>query len=106
MRASLVRAALAGVALFSVPAAHAQSRTTPPLLAPGPKECPPDVSKPPRETSGSAPLSDQLSESKGVICPPARVDPSIVVDPPATNGSMPVISPPGTPGGDPSIVPK
>jgi hypothetical protein len=106
MRASLFGAALAVVAAFTIPAAHAQSRTTPPLLAPGAKECPPDVSKPPRDTPGSPPLSDQLSESKGVICPPARIDPSIVARPPTTSGSMPVIAPPGSPGGDPNIVPK
>jgi hypothetical protein len=29
----------------------------------------------PGETTGSANLSDELSRSKGVICPPAEVDP-------------------------------
>jgi hypothetical protein len=50
-------------------------------------------------------LSDELSRSKGVICPPAEVDPSISV-PPTGGGVMPVIPPPGTPGGDPTIIPK
>jgi hypothetical protein len=59
---------------------------------------------PPGET-GSANLSDELSRSKGVICPPAEVDPSISV-PPTGGGVMPVIPPPGTPGGDPTIIPK
>jgi hypothetical protein len=59
----------------------------------------------PGETTGSANLSDELSRSKGVICPPAEVDPSIAV-PPTGGGVMPVIPPPGTPGGDPNIVPK
>jgi hypothetical protein len=31
------------------------------------------------ETTGSANLSDELSRSKGVICPPAEIDPSISV---------------------------
>jgi hypothetical protein len=59
----------------------------------------------PGETTGSANLSDELSRSKSVICPPAEVDPSIAV-PPTGGGVMPVIPPPGTPGGDPYIVPK
>jgi hypothetical protein len=59
----------------------------------------------PGETTGSADLSPELSRSKGVICPPAEVDPGIAV-PPTGGGVMPVIPPPGTPGGDPYIVPK
>jgi hypothetical protein len=55
--------------------------------------------------SGSANLSDELSRSKGVICPPAGVDPGISV-PAVGGGVMPVIPPPGTPGGDPSVIPK
>jgi hypothetical protein len=57
------------------------------------------------ETTGSANLSDELSRSNGVICPPAEVDPGISVIPPG-RGVMPVIPPPGTPGGDPTIIPK
>jgi hypothetical protein len=57
------------------------------------------------ETTGSANLSDELSRSKGVICPPAEIDPGISA--PLTGGGvMPVIPPPGTPGGDPRIIPK
>ena len=59
----------------------------------------------PGETTGSANLSDELSRSKGVICPPAEVDPGIFV-PPKVGEVTPAIPPPGTPGGDPSIVPK
>jgi hypothetical protein len=59
----------------------------------------------PGETTGSSQLSDQLSQSKGVICPPAGIDPGIAA-PPVGGGRTPVIPPPGTPGGDPSIVPK
>jgi hypothetical protein len=57
------------------------------------------------ETTGSANLSDELSRSKGVICPPAGVDPGISA-PPVGGGVTPVIPPPGTPGGDPGLVPK
>jgi hypothetical protein len=59
----------------------------------------------PGETTGSGTLSDQLSRSKGIICPPAGVDPGIAV-PPVGGGRTPVIPPPGTPDGDSSIVPK
>jgi hypothetical protein len=57
----------------------------------------------PGETTGSANLSDELSRSKGVICPPAEIDPSISAP---GRGVTPVIPPPGTPGGDPTIIPK
>jgi hypothetical protein len=59
----------------------------------------------PGETTGSVNLSDQLSRSKGVICPPAGIDPGISV-PPVGGGVTPVIPPPGTPGGDPGLIPK
>jgi hypothetical protein len=51
------------------------------------------------------PLSDQLAASKGVICPPAGIDPQMQQRPPE-GGVMKVIPPPGSPGGDPSIQPK
>jgi hypothetical protein len=59
----------------------------------------------PGETTGSVDLGDQLSRSKGIICPPAGVDPGIAA-PPVGGGTTPVIPPPGTPGGDPNIIPK
>jgi len=82
----------------------------PPTFGPPPNQntCPPDSrGSAPRsdETAGGRTLSDQLAESKGVICPPAGVDPGITV-PPIGGGRMPVIPPPGTPGGDPNIQPK
>jgi hypothetical protein len=69
--------------------------------------CPPDVrGNPPTVGGGSSqPLSERLAESKGVICPPAAVDPEMQVPPPA-GGQLKVIPPPGTPGGDPSVQPK
>jgi hypothetical protein len=57
------------------------------------------------ETTGSANLSDELSRSKGVICPPAEIDPGISA-PLTGGGATPVIPPPGTPGGDPRVIPK
>jgi hypothetical protein len=78
----------------------AQDRAVPPLLSPSPNaECqrqtlglpPPALG----ETPGSASLSDQLSRSKGVICPPAGIDPGLAV-PPVGGGITPVIPPPGT----------
>jgi len=54
---------------------------------------------------GSANLSDKLSKSEGVICPPRGLDPEIAMPPPG-GGVTPVIPPPGSPGGDPSVRPK
>jgi hypothetical protein len=45
-------------------------------------------------STGTATLSDRLSRSKGIICPPAGVDPGIAA--PAVGGGVtPVIPPPG-----------
>jgi hypothetical protein len=79
-----------------------------PLLSPSPKQdCQrgAEALPAPGETDGSVNLSDELSRSKGVICPPAGIDPGIAA-PPVGGRVMPVIPPPGTPGGDPSIIPK
>jgi|GEM_PF-1717165 len=56
-----------------------------------------------RDSKGT--LSDQLAESKGVICPPAGVDPGIQQRP-TEGGTMRIIPAPGGPGGDPSLQPK
>ncbi len=75
---------------------------------PAPTACPPDA-KSDAPTIGrgkpSESLSDKLSESKGVICPPAGVDPDMEVKPPA-GGELKVIPPPGGPGGNPNVQPK
>ena len=87
-----------------------ERRTQPPPATqlPTRPDCPPDGAVTPRpgETTGSPPLSDRLSQSKGVICPPKGVDPGIVNEPPRNNAPTPVIPPPGTPGGDPGSQPK
>ena len=76
----------------------------PPLNTPA--VCPPDVKgSPPTIGSGGRDLSDKLSDLKGVICPPAGVDPDIRVQP-RQGGDIKVIPPPGSPGGDPNVEPK
>ncbi len=103
---TLILLAAAGGAFVSFPAADAQSQFTPPSTVPlAAPQCERGAALPPGETTGSATLSDQLAQSKGVICPPAGVDPGIAA-PPVGGGRTPVIPPPGSPGGDPSIVPK
>jgi len=91
--------------LASLVPARAQTNTPP---ATPNQFCPPGsdhATRTPNENTGSGTLSDKLSESKGVICPPAGVDPGLTAPPPG-GGRMPVIPPPGTPGGDPSLQPK
>jgi hypothetical protein len=71
----------------------------PPTQTPGTKD--------PSVTTGSGrneSLSDRLSRSDGVLCPP-DVDSNIRRPPPGT-GKTPVIPPPGSPGGDPNVQPK
>jgi hypothetical protein len=60
--------------------------------------------KPRSETTGTS-LSEQLTRSDGVICPPSGVDSDIKARTPE-GGRTPVIAPPGSPGGDPNIRPK
>jgi hypothetical protein len=112
MRTKNLTALAVTVATLSIPAARAQLErpVAPPALSQpsNPRDCPllPTPGAPSsNETTGSRTLSDQLSQSKGVICPPTGVDPGISV-PPTGGGRTPVIPPPGTPGGDPRIQPK
>ena len=85
--------------------AEAQVPATPDRAPLEAQDCQRSAGSGPSETTGSASLSDQLSQSKGIICPPAGVDPGISA-PAVGGGRMPVIPPPGTPGGDPTVVPK
>jgi hypothetical protein len=59
----------------------------------------------PAQQGAGKDLSDQLAQSKGVICPPQDIDPNMTAPPPG-GGSMPVIPPPGSPGGNPNVQPK
>jgi hypothetical protein len=97
------------VSLFMVCAGVANAQpVTVPLGQDHPgSACPPGVgaNAPTVGRETTRPLSDQLAESKGVICPPAGVDPEIRVTPPE-GGAIRVIPPPGSPGGNPSVQPK
>ncbi len=64
-----------------------------------PKACSNAVTNAPNQS-----LSDKLSQTNGVICPPS-VDPGIKAPAPDA-GKMPIIPPPGSPGGDQSVQPK
>ena len=58
------------------------------------------------DTTGSGEsVSRQLSESGGIVCPPAGIDAGIVEQPPS-GGTLRIIPPAGSPGGDQSIMPK
>jgi hypothetical protein len=72
-----------------------------PACPPGVPSDAPTIGGPPSDK----PLSDRLAESKGVICPPAGVDPEIR-KPPPEGGALRVIPPPGSPGGDQRLQPK
>ena len=93
--------------LIGAPAAIAQPATVPQGADHPGSACPPGVGAdaPTIGKETSKPLSDQLAESKGVICPPAGIDPEIRVRPPE-GGALQVIPPPGSPGGDPAIQPR
>ena len=109
MRTQNVAAVVATAMALSIQPAQAQldRPIAPPTLSQPSNPCLPGTGNnaASNETTGSRTLSDQLSQSKGVICPPAGIDPGISV-PPIGGGRTPVIPPPGTPGGDPSIQPK
>ena len=107
-----IMAALLGLALGSPIALAQNPPANPPARDPaapaGSQACaPPLDQRPSPETRGQAGdnLSDRLSRSGGVICPPSDGDPAFVAPPPG-GGRTPVIPPPGGPGGDPTVRPK
>ena len=63
-----------------------------------------DIIDPKKQPAQNKTLSDKLTASNGVICPPP-VDPAMT-QPTPPGGPMPVIPPPGSPGGDPNTQPK
>ena len=105
---SLKKVAAAAVILAVFPASTLFGQNQTPTAPGTPRVCSPYVAPTPRagETTGGPPLSQRLSESKGVLCPPTGVDPGIVNKPPSSNAPMRFIPPPGTPGGDPGNQPK
>jgi len=98
---------LALLLIGTVNAANAQ--TIAPTTTPNaPKDCPPGVATSNAPTLGrdaKGTLSDQLAQSKGVICPPAGVDPEMQQKP-QEGGTIKVVPPPGSPGGDQRVQPK
>jgi hypothetical protein len=84
----------------------AQAQTVVPE-PPARADCPPGVGSnaPAVGRESNKNLSDQLAQSKGVICPPAGVDKEMQQKPPE-GGTMKVIPPPGSPGGNPNVQPK
>ncbi len=114
-RLTFIAAAILAAAL-AVEAAHAQP--APSLVEPKPPAAPEkpgsETAPPPQSEDGSkttqeqesAPLSDKLKESEGVIEPSPGADPDIQKPTPDINSKMPVIPPPGEPGGDPNVQPK
>jgi len=98
---SMAAASMSGIAGPSL-----AQRTHDPVVEQG-VTCPPDVKgdNPTVGSGSSRSLSDQLSQSKGVICPPAGLDRDMEVRPPG-GGQLKVIPPPGTPGGEPGVQPK
>ncbi len=104
-----VIAAFAGAAWAEPGAAQpaAGDRAAPPAQVKPDAACPPDArgTTPGRGGTNAPDLSDKLADSKGVICPPAGVDPAMPVAPPG-GGEIKVVPPPGSPGGDQSVQPK
>jgi hypothetical protein len=79
----------------------------PPVAGEGEKASPRQQSDEGVSGSSSGSLSHELSQSGGVIHPPANPDPGLTKPAPDLGPhSMPVIPPPGTPGGNPDVKPK
>jgi hypothetical protein len=99
----LIIATFISVAAPNVALAQATGNSSPEEGA----TCPPDIKDEPPTVGGgsSAPLSDKLARSKGVICSPAGIDRDMQVTPPS-GGHLKIIPPPDTPGGDPNVQPK
>lgn len=96
------------VLLLSATCIAATAQTTVPQGAEHPgSACPPGTGRdaPTVGKDSQRTLSDQLAQSKGVICPPAGVDPEMRQAPPE-GGTMKVIPPPGSPGGNQNVQPK
>jgi hypothetical protein len=90
------------------PSSSPRPGTSPPSMDQQPcltELVPKDESKLETRGQGGENLSEKLSKSEGVICPPRGVDPEIALPPPG-GGLTPIIPAPGTPGGDPNVRPK
>jgi hypothetical protein len=81
MRMSIVVAAVSS-AMFATTIAFAQSPAPAPQAPLQMPECRRGASPAePGETTGGTDLGDRLARSRGIICPPAGVDPGIAVPP-------------------------
>ncbi|MEA2988650.1 MAG: hypothetical protein QOG83_1361 [Alphaproteobacteria bacterium] len=114
MNSSFPRAAAAALSAVILASAAAAAQDRPSAPSPQPRAAPPDCSaeivpgdssNPQTRGQGGSNLSDTLSRSDGVICPPPSADRDIATPPPG-GGNTPVIPPPGSPGGDPTVRPK
>jgi hypothetical protein len=104
-RGSIARFLAIAVVLAGAMSAHCAAQSAP---VPRPAACPPGISKDAPVIGRDDPnqtLSEELAESKGIICPPAGVDSEMRLKPPQ-GGAIKIIRPPGTPGGDPTVQPK
>lgn len=102
-----MRLALAAI-MICASCAIAAAQTTVPKGADHPgSACPPGTMQnaPTVGRPNDKPLSDQLAQSNGVICPPAGID-AEMRQPPPEGGVIQVIPPPGSPGGNPNVQPK
>lgn len=105
-------AALIAAGLAVAGGAASAQQLRPPVLPPqhDPQTTVPEKIDPPLQRDGddtTGTLSDRLKDSRGMIAPPAGVDPGIRVPAPVPNpGTMPVIPPPGTPGGADAPTPR
>jgi|GEM_PF-2483801 len=70
----------------------AVSQQAPSSSAPPARDCVPSVDQRKEQKE----LSEKLTDSKGVICPPSNTDAQMKVIPPETGSKMPVIKPPSS----------
>jgi hypothetical protein len=95
------------LALFTLTTLSLAQAQTPAPERPARVDCPPGTgpNAPGVGRESNRTLCDQLADSKGVICPPAGIDPEMQQRP-REGGAIKVIPPPGSPGGNPSVQPK
>jgi hypothetical protein len=93
------------VLLLGSGAALAQQQGAPPGAAPPPTPQGRAEGGPTGNDTPEGPVQGRVP--RGVIQPPAGIDPGIHTTVPEPRpGTTPVIPPPGTPGGDPRVVPR
>ncbi len=99
---TLARLALAGVVMGCLASAEAMAQAEVPANPPpaGTPQAPAERVEPP--AGGGQNLSEELQRSRGVLTPPAGVDPTLVKPPPDNGAAVtPVIPPPAPPATQP-----